>query len=111
MPKCDKALEPWVERSENPWECVEDCTIWYMVHGYIKDASEHHKSSYADALDTDQRGEDHVGDAIALRSYSWSEKYHNVFDTLHDWAVREGLDPKRAYVWVCALCLNQVSAI
>ena len=124
MLKCDEALESWVVHDKSPspskrrrsWvkrslKCVEDGTIWQMVHGFTKQACEHHRSSYADALDKDERGADHVGDAIALLSYSWAEKYHDVFDALHDWAVREGHEPKRAYVWVCALCLNQVSAL
>ena len=43
----------------------------HMVNGYTKGACKPHMSSYADALDLDAKGPDHVGDADVLLSYSW----------------------------------------
>ena len=80
-----------------------------MVNGYAMEACVHHKSSYTDALDKDNKGPEHVGDASVLLSYSWGERYQHVFGALQEWALEEKRDPKKTYVWVCSLCLNRES--
>ena len=77
LPSCNQALQTRLADSADPLgnkpylQCATDATVWHMVHGYTKTACKHHKSSYADYLDLDQMGADHVGDATALLSYSW----------------------------------------
>ena len=38
---------------------------------------------------------------------SWGYKVKSVADALHRWAERTERDPKRTYVWICSMCLNQ----
>ena len=50
---------------------------------------------------------DDVGPATAFLSYTW---YYTVADTiaaLNEWIKTAGRDPKRTYIWMDALCLNQ----
>ena len=113
MKDCDTALQLCLESSDMDWlwaqkgkiKNVEEATIWHMVNGHVKQYTEEHKTSYVDALD----GEDHVGEATVLLSYSWVERYHQVFEALGDWTRKKGnaRDPKRTHVWVCSLCLNR----
>ena len=49
-----------------------------------------------------------AGPADALLSYTWQYKLCTVVDALTAWA--KGFQPyewEQAYVWICALCLNQ----
>jgi len=50
---------------------------------------------------------DHVGSANALLSYTWAYRLVSVANALERWTKNFGRDPKRTYVWVCALCMNQ----
>eukprot|EP00035_Acanthoeca_spectabilis_P015655 m.314236 g.314236 ORF g.314236 m.314236 type:complete len:1719 (-) comp16409_c0_seq16:107-5263(-) len=59
--------------------------------------------AYVDTLNE----RDDVGKATALLSYTWSYKLTSVANALRRWARSSGLDAKRSYIWVCALCLNQ----
>merc|ERR1712232_515924 len=43
----------------------------------------------------------------ALLSYTWSYKVMSVGNALLRWTGHVGRNPKRAYVWICSLCLNQ----
>ena len=45
----------------------------HLVNGYVKGATEHNQTSYADSILIDSAGDapDHVGEAVALLSYSW----------------------------------------
>ena len=60
-------------------------------------------SSYVDALE----GEDNVGTANIMLSYSWSYSIQDIASTLVDYCTNHNLDPKRTYVWICCLCINQ----
>ncbi|CAB9515012.1 Kinesin light chain [Seminavis robusta] len=52
-------------------------------------------------------GEDHVGEATHMLSYSWSYSLGDIMDTLSDFCEHKGLNPKRTYIWICCLCVNQ----
>jgi hypothetical protein len=41
------------------------------------------------------------------RTDTWGYKVLSVAQALSRWATRVGRDPKRAYIWICSLCLNQ----
>ncbi|CAB9511907.1 Kinesin light chain [Seminavis robusta] len=53
------------------------------------------------------QGEDHVGEATHMLSYSWDYSIGDVVDTLCDFCLQNNLDPKRTYIWICCLCVNQ----
>jgi hypothetical protein len=50
---------------------------------------------------------DDVGRAVALLSYTWSYRIYSVGSALSHWAEQSERDPKRCYIWICSLCLNQ----
>ncbi|CAB9520678.1 Kinesin light chain [Seminavis robusta] len=52
-------------------------------------------------------GADHVGDATHMLSYSWNSCIGDIVDTLSDFCRMHSLDPKRTYIWICCLCVNQ----
>ena len=79
-----------------------------MVQAYVKPATDEKKTSYVEWLP--QFGADHVGPANALLSYCWGYKYTDVIIALENWCKEEGRNPKRTYVWICALCVNQHDA-
>lgn len=60
--------------------------------------------AYVDSL----RRQDDVGRADALLSYTWSYRILSVVKALERWAVQQQRELKRTYIWICALCLNQV---
>lgn len=60
-------------------------------------------AAYVDCLS----GEDNVGRATQMLSYSWGYEVGDVVDTLVAFCGRKGLDPRRTYVWICCLCVNQ----
>eukprot|EP00040_Diaphanoeca_grandis_P037971 m.252141 g.252141 ORF g.252141 m.252141 type:complete len:389 (-) comp33902_c0_seq8:1036-2202(-) len=90
---------------------ASDAAIFHMVKAYAKPTGEFVTcprdgmvgAAYVDTLN----GMDNVGLATALLSYSWGYKVHDVVDALTDWAVVHRRDPKRTYIWICSLCLNQ----
>ncbi|CAB9510843.1 Kinesin light chain [Seminavis robusta] len=53
------------------------------------------------------QGEDHVGEATQMLSYSWNYTIGDILDTLSDYCLRNNLNPKRTYIWICCLCVNQ----
>lgn len=53
------------------------------------------------------RGVDHVGPATHMLSYSWSYAIVDIVDTLWDFCSQNELDPKRTYIWMDCLCINQ----
>lgn len=64
----------------------------------------HLGAAYVDAL----QGDDSVGRATHMLSYSW--KYSmlgEVIPSLEQYCLQHGLNPKRTYVWICCLCINQ----
>lgn len=38
---------------------------------------------------------------------SWGYKMQSVANALSRWTERTNRDPKRTYIWICSLCLNQ----
>eukprot|EP00978_Attheya_sp_CCMP212_P000863 scaffold1856_cov56-Attheya_sp.AAC.2 len=60
-------------------------------------------AAYVHCLD----GEDEVGDANFMLSYSWGYSIGDIIDSLDYHCATQYLDPKRTYVWMCCLCVNQ----
>jgi hypothetical protein len=52
-------------------------------------------------------GEDNVGQATHMLSYTWGYKIGDIVETLVNFCNSNGLDPKRTYIWICFLCVNQ----
>lgn len=52
-------------------------------------------------------GEDNVGEASFMLSYSWGYKIGDIIETLTSHCKANKLNPKRTYVWLCCLCINQ----
>ncbi|CAB9523312.1 Hydra magnipapillata [Seminavis robusta] len=53
------------------------------------------------------QGDDHVGEATHMLSYSWNYTIGDIVDTLSDFCLQNNLNPKRTYIWMCCLCVNQ----
>ncbi|CAB9520254.1 Kinesin light chain [Seminavis robusta] len=53
------------------------------------------------------QGEDHVGKATHMLSYSWNYTIGDIVNTLTDFCLQNNLNPKRTYIWMCCLCVNQ----
>jgi hypothetical protein len=52
-------------------------------------------------------GEDHVGPSTAMLSWTWKYTVGSVVETLEDYCQEHGFNPKRTYIWMCCLCVNQ----
>eukprot|EP00041_Stephanoeca_diplocostata_P031082 m.959446 g.959446 ORF g.959446 m.959446 type:complete len:1169 (-) comp23882_c0_seq47:1609-5115(-) len=110
-PQCLKELENTASTDES----ITPNSIAHMVSGYIKPLTRTKKTSYlkhvvanfqnivADAEDP----ADHYGRATAMLSYTWGYQFLDVIQSIQSWASSSGLDPKRTYVWICSLCVNQ----
>jgi tetratricopeptide (TPR) repeat protein len=53
------------------------------------------------------QGKDHVGEATHMLIYTWQYTIGDIIDTLRDFCQTHELDPKRIYIWICCLCVNQ----
>jgi len=53
------------------------------------------------------QGADHVGPASIMLSYTWRYTIGDIADVLTNYCNSNGLDPKKVYVWICCLCVNQ----
>ena len=62
-------------------------------------------SAYVHAIEA--MGDDHVGTATFMLSYTWGYTFRDIIDTLVSYCQDENLDTKRTYVWICAFCNNQ----
>merc|ERR1712166_1105639 len=88
-----------------------EANIHHMVQAYGKPAGlivscprdGEPGAAYVDILS----GEDNVGIANALLSYSWGYKVQDVVDALVAWTEKKERSPKETYIWICSLCLNQ----
>jgi tetratricopeptide (TPR) repeat protein len=60
-------------------------------------------AAYVQCLD----GDDDVGLATHMLSYTWGYKIGDIVQTLVAFCKVKELDPKRTYVWICSLCNNQ----
>ena len=117
IPAVQQAIETIKRDRGHPDQAVyagldtADASIWHTVHAFAKPASERTVCprdgsvgcAYVDTLSH----EDHVGHANGLLSYSWGYLVAEVSAALSAWAERTDRDPKRTYVWICSLCLNQ----
>ena len=52
-------------------------------------------------------GEDNVGRATAMLSYGWANTVSEIADVTSAYCDNQKLDPKKTYVWICCLCINQ----
>jgi hypothetical protein len=53
------------------------------------------------------QGNDHVGEVTHMLSYSRAYSICDIIDTLTDFCRTRRLDPRRTYVRICCLCVNQ----
>jgi hypothetical protein len=53
------------------------------------------------------KGDDFVGPATHMLSYTWGYTIGDIIDTLVAFCQRHNLTPKRTYFWICFLCVNQ----
>mmetsp|Transcript_101382 Transcript_101382/g.295361 ORF Transcript_101382/g.295361 Transcript_101382/m.295361 type:complete len:904 (+) Transcript_101382:97-2808(+) len=60
-------------------------------------------SAYVDTV----HGEDNVGRATHMLSYTWAYRVGDIVDALTAYCERGGLTPARTYVWMCCFCINQ----
>lgn len=56
-------------------------------------------------------GINRVGPASALLSNSWSNTLLHICEALREWCDTHSRDLSRVYVWMCALCLNQLRIV
>ena len=52
-------------------------------------------------------GADAVGKATQMISYSWGYTVGDIVATLVEHCRAAELDPKRTYIWICCMCVNQ----
>lgn len=50
---------------------------------------------------------DVVSNATHMLSYTWGYRVSAIVETLASYCVKQDLNPKRFYVWICCLCVNQ----
>lgn len=50
---------------------------------------------------------DHAGRANLMLSYTWNYTIEEICGALEDYCRRNKLNPRRTYVWICFLCINQ----
>jgi tetratricopeptide (TPR) repeat protein len=102
------------EATEKKQKCVYDIEdISGSTHGLIRQKGAHVTcprdrrpgAAYVDCLGED--GDDHVGPANVMLSYSWANSVEDIVNVLESFCSKNNLDPKRTYVWICCLCVNQ----
>jgi hypothetical protein len=60
-------------------------------------------ASYVHCLE----GEENVGPATHMLSSTWSYEFGDILGALYEFCEAHGLDPKRTYIWMDVLCVNQ----
>ena len=66
--------------------------------------------AYVDAIGNDGYDDDddeYAGRATFLISYTYNCVVENLISSLVEYTHHQGLDPKRTYVWIDSLCINQ----
>jgi tetratricopeptide (TPR) repeat protein len=53
------------------------------------------------------QGDEHVGPASIMLSYTWGYSIGDIIDVLKNYCTTNNLNPKEVYVWICCLCVNQ----
>ena len=94
---------------------IDDVTVAHMVAAVVEPFCHDRMCSrdggrgcaYIDAVAEDG----HAAPSTALISYSWSNVLSDVATSLDEWATSHGRDPADTYVWMCALCLNQLRLV
>jgi hypothetical protein len=103
---------PWVSsHNQEPCEPPEAATIFHAVEAVVKPAGIKQKCprdgemgvAYVDTL----KKQNDVGRATALLSYTWGYRIKSIANALSRWTEEAERDPRRTYIWVCSLCLNQ----
>jgi len=57
------------------------------------------------------QGDEHVGPASIMLSYTWGYSIGAIIDVLKNYCTTNNLNPKKVYVWICCLCVNQQRVI
>lgn len=60
-------------------------------------------AAYVDCI----HGADAAGLATFMLSYTWGYVVQDIVDALKQHSADAGLDPRKTYVWICCLCINQ----
>ena len=47
------------------------------------------------------------GKAVIMLSYGWGYEVRQIVDALGRYCTQRGRDPRRVFVWICCLCINQ----
>lgn len=102
---------PWVDKHGNAVSPPESVTIAQTVEAVAAPAGAKQKcprdggvgAAYVDTLS----GINSVGPSTALLSYTWAYMLASVAGALAQWVEKSNRDPKRTYIWICSLCLNQ----
>lgn len=102
---------PWKDKRGSAVSPPESATIAQAVEAVVKPAGAtvqcpHTRELGAAYVDT-LAHRDNVGRATALLSYTWGYRLASVAHALSRWSKKSNRDPKRTYMWVCSLCLNQ----
>ena len=74
-----------------------------VEYGVIRKKGAEKKCSYVDCL----QGEDNVGEATHMLSYSWGYTIGDIIDSLQDYCKSNDLKEERTYIWICCLNVNQ----
>lgn len=64
-------------------------------------------AAFVDVVDGDQN----VGLATHMLSYTWGYEIGDIISTLTSWCARNSLDPKDVRIWMCCFCINQYRVI
>lgn len=82
---------------------VEPCVIRAKGQDMICPRDGIKGSSYVDAI----TGEDHAGLAAYMLSYTWGYSVGDLISSLCKFCEDRALNPRRTYIWICCLCINQ----
>ena len=84
---------------------------------YVRDKGAHHicpvdgrpGAAYVDTLSSSMapHPEDHCGPSTAMLSWTWQYTVGDVVHTLVEYCREHHYNPKRTYIWMCCLCVNQ----
>ena len=89
-------------------QCSPGDTMYELVDLVVRPATASTGGSYVQHAARHQKpASDHVGPATALLSYSWTSQIKDVAAAICDWATKKQLDPRRTYIWMDCLGLDQ----
>ncbi len=103
---CTDFLDRISEAGIDPQTCKVHEIEEKVIRGLSKDTTcprdSRPGSAYVDTL-----SEENAGIATYMISYSWGYTVRDICDTLHSFCKQEKADPKRTFIWICCLCVNQ----